>query len=169
MDFIAQYWPFGTSGLGLAVGAIVVLFVLKFVAGLIVRLVSIAIVALGVGFWAFPQYMPFQLPFLSASAEPKWVLVSSGGDASGQDVAYSVSVTPKLAVDGLPVCNKDNLGKVAVCGSPDASVIAGMAMSGLPTDLSVSGIPTGVCTYKSVETSGYLNEGGENKVYQCRH
>ena len=168
MEFLAQYWPFGTSGLGLAVGVVVILLVVKFVAGLILRLVSIAVVALGVGFWAFPQYMPFQLPMFSGSAQPNWVLVSSGGEAVGRDIAYSVGATPKLAVDGLPVCDDANVGKVAVCGTPDAGIVAGMAMSGLPTDLSVSGIPAGVCAYKSVETSDFLDEGGENKVYQCR-
>lgn len=168
MEFIAQYWPFGTSGVGLTVGAIAVLFVVRFVAGLIFRLLSIGVVVLGVGFWAFPQYMPFQLPFLSANSQPKWVLVPDAGDAYGEDVAYSVSAAPKMAINGMPVCDKDNIGKVAVCGSPGFGVIAGMAASGLPTDVSVTSVPDGVCTYKTAPAEDFAQSGGENKVYQCR-
>jgi hypothetical protein len=169
MEVIAQYWPFGTSGVGIVVGALVALLVLKFVAGLIIRIVSIGVIAAAVGFWAFPDSMPFKLPFLSANAGPKWVLVSSAGEAFGEDVAYSVSDTPKMAVKGLPVCDAANVGKVAVCGTPDLNVIAGMTASGLPTDVSLTGVPTGVCTYKAVTADDYLSEGGDNKVYQCRN
>lgn len=170
MEWIAQYWPFGTSGLGLTIGVLLVLLVLRFVAGLVVRLVSIGIVAAGVGFWAFPGYMPFQVPFLSASSDgPKWVLVSSAGQAVGEDIAYSVSATPKAKVAGLPVCDQDNVGKVAVCGAPGLGEIMGMAGSGLPTDISVTSVPTGVCTYKTVSTAEFLSEGGGQKVYECRY
>lgn len=169
MELIAQYWPFGTSGIGLVVGGLVALLVLKFVAGIVMRLVSIGVVAAVVGFAAFPDYMPFQLPFLGSAKEPTWVLVSSAGEALGEDVAYSVSDSPKMAIKGLPVCDKDNLGKVAVCGTPGFGVIAGMAASGLPTDLSVTSIPTSVCSYKNVSTSEFLEEGGESKVYQCKY
>lgn len=169
MELIAQYWPFGTSGLGLVIGGLIVLLVLKFVAGLAVRLVSIAVVAAGVGIWAFPDYMPFKMPFLSGGdAGPKWVLVSAAGEAMGEDVAYSVSATPKANVAGLPVCDKDNVGKVAVCGAPGLGEIMGMAGSGLPTDVSMSSVPTGVCTYKTVSTAEFLTEGGEKKIYQCK-
>lgn len=170
MDWIAQYWPFGTSGLGITVGVLIVLVVLKFVAGLVVRLVSIAIVAVGVGLWAFPDYMPVKIPFLSAAGEsgPKWVLVSSAGQALGEDVAYSVSSTPKMTIKGMPVCDRANIGKVAVCGAPGLGEVMGMAGSGLPTDVSMTSIPNGVCTYKTVTTSEFLSEGGEHKVYQCK-
>lgn len=169
MEWIAQYWPFGSSGLGLVVGGLIALLVLKFVAGIVMRLVSIGLVVAGVGFVAFPGYMPFQLPFFGTAAEPKWVLVSSAGEAMGEDVAYSVSDTPKMEIKGTPVCDKDNLGKVAVCGTPGFGVIAGMAGSGLPTDLSMTSVPTGVCSYKNVTTTDFLQDGGESKVYQCKY
>jgi hypothetical protein len=169
MDIIAQYWPFGTSGLGLVVGGLIALLVLKFVAGVLIRLVSIGLIAAGVGFWAFPDYMPFKLPFFGGASEPKWVLVSSAGEAMGEDVAYSVSDTPKMAVNGMAVCDKDNVGKVAVCGVPGFGVVAGMAASGLPTDLSITSIPTGVCSYRNPTTQDFAADGGENKVYQCRY
>jgi hypothetical protein len=44
----------------------------------------------------------------------------------------------------------------------------GMAGSGLPTDVSMSSVPTGVCTYKTVSTAEFLTEGGEKKIYQCK-
>jgi hypothetical protein len=169
MDWIAQYWPFGTSGVGLAVGGLLVFLVIRFIAGLVLRLISVAVVALGVAFWAFPDAMPFQLPFLSAGSEPKWVLVSANAEAFGEDVAYSVSDTPKMTVSGTPVCDQDNVGKVAVCGVPGLGVAVGMAASGLPTDLSMTSVPTGVCTYKTVTEAEFVSEGGENKVYQCRN
>lgn len=167
MDWIAQYWPFGTSTLGLILGGIVALVVIRFVAGLVVRLVTLAAIALGVGFWAFPGYMPFELPFL-AQSQPKWVLVSSAATADGIDVAYSVSDQPKAKIKDLPVCDEANLGKVAVCGTPGFGVVAGMVASGLPTDLSMTSIPTGVCSYKKVTSADYLYEGGETKVYECK-
>jgi hypothetical protein len=170
MEWIAQYWPFGTSGLGITVGVLIILVVLKFVAGMVVRLVSIGIVAAGVGFWAFPGYMPFKIPFLAAgsSSGPQWVLVSSAGRAVGEDVAYSVSATPKMAIKGMPVCDENNIGKVAVCGAPGLGEVMGMAGSGLPTDISMTSMPTGVCTYKTPTTSDFLSEDGEHKVYQCK-
>lgn len=169
MEWIAEYWPFGTSGVGLVIGGLLALLVVRFVAGLVLRLVSIGIVALGVGFWAFPQYMPFSLPFLGGSSEPKWVLLPDAGDAYGQDVAYSVSSIPKMSIKGTPVCDKQNIGKIAVCGAPGFGVIAGMAASGLPTDLTVTSVPDGVCTYKTADTSDFAQPGGEAKVYQCKY
>jgi hypothetical protein len=168
MEWIAQYWPFGTSTLGLILGGFVALVVIRFVAGLVVRLVTLGAVALGVGFWFFPSYMPFELPFLAASSQPKWVLVSSAGSADGIDVAYSVSDEPKAKIKDLPVCDEANIGKVAVCGTPGFGVVAGMVASGLPTDLSMTSIPTGVCSYKMVASTEYLYEGGETKVYECK-
>lgn len=169
MDFtwLMDFWPFGTSTLGLLLGGLIILMVVRFVAGLVFKLALIAAVVVGVGVYFFPSYMPISLPF-GASPEPQWVLVSESGTADGIDVAYSVSVNPKASVNGLPVCDKASIGRVAVCGTPDMSVISGMVMSGLPSDLSVTGVPTGVCSYKKVASADYLYEGGASKVYECK-
>jgi hypothetical protein len=169
MEWIAQFWPFGTSGLGIVIGGLIAALVVKFVAGLVMRLVSFGIVAAAVGFGFFPNYMPFSLPFLGGASEPKWVLVENAGGAYGEDVAYSLSETPKTTINGTAVCDKSTVGTIAVCGSPGFGVVANMISSGLPTDINLNSVPSSVCSYKAALNEDFAQTGGESKVYQCKY
>lgn len=108
----------------------------------------------------------FSSPPASAADLFRWIGDGYKADWGGRDKAYTSTVSPKYDVQTTALCNRENVGRIAVCWEdrPNGYPV------GTPTDIPTDQLPGAWCTYKDETVNRWTAPDGgapPGWVYVC--